>query len=61
MAEPSLDQVTIVPAVTSTFVGPWVPENVMKSQIVMRSKPCSVSNSVAVIVIATSARIVQYS
>ena len=34
--EPSLDQVTIVPAVTCTFVGPWEPENVL-SPIVMKS------------------------
>ena len=60
LAEPSLDQVTIVPAVTCTFVGPWEPENVL-SPIVMKSQQLSVLYSVAVIVIATSARIVQYS
>ena len=60
VAEPSLIQVTIVPAVTCTFVGPWEPEYEVPSTV-MKSKPCSVSNSVALIVMSTSARIVQAS
>ena len=60
VAEPSLIQVTIVPAVTCTFVGPWEPEYEVPPTV-MKSQHSSVSNSVAVIVMSTSARIVQAS
>ena len=56
----SLDQVTSVPAATSTFIGPEEPEYAV-SPTVMRSKPPSVSNSMVVIVMDISARIVQAS
>ena len=56
----SLLQVKSVPAATSTFIGPVEPEYEV-SPIVMKSKPLSVSHSVAVTVIDISARIVQAS
>ena len=56
----SLVQVTVVPAATCTFVGPKEPEYAA-FPILMTSKPGSVLNSVAVMVIDTSARILHAS
>ena len=56
----SLLQVKSVPAATSTFIGPVSPEYAV-SPTVMISQPPSVSNSMVVIVIEISARIVQAS